>query len=365
MLSNLDRVLAAHQKTLELELPHVLKQSLRHTHRRAHKGKRFVPVRKLVEQIDQSQNAPIDLTRNNATNTNRKLLEAVPMKVLSYSVDVRPPYQGTFTRSVSPKSTRRISRTPHIRLLPGINYDYDSEGEWEPPEDDDEDLDSEDEEGSIDNEDEEMDDFLDDADDVAKRRMIVGDVEAVSTGLCWQGDGNAVEASLKQYHIDVLDDAHLPFPIDPFSTRYWAKPARGLPVKVEKEVSTVTLTTMQPPRLPLTTVSPNNTLLNGQGGFVSASTHPLVKTVGENAALPVAKQRGRPADLNKPMKLINPDLLPAFKQAIDGSDLTKAGLIEILKKQFPKVAKDVIKDTLGAVAQRCGTKEADKRWVLT
>ena len=129
------------------------------------------------------------------------------------------------------------------------------------PEDGDEDINSEDEEGSIENEDEEMDDFLDDADDVAKRRMIVGDVEPVSTGLCWQV-GDEVEASMRQYHIDVLDDAHLPFPIDPFSTHYWGKPANLSPVKVEKQGgSTVTVTTMQPPRLPLATVSANNTLL--------------------------------------------------------------------------------------------------------
>ena len=53
-----------------------------------------------------------------------------------------------------------------------------------------------------------------------------------------------------------------------------------------------------------------------------------------------------------------------FKAAIQGSDLTKAGLIEILKKQFPKTSKDAIKDTLGLVAERVGGKEVDKRWVV-
>lgn len=363
-LLEVDRLLKEHQKSLDIKPPEVLKRRLQNSHTRARKGKRFVPVRKLVEQIEGSHNAPIDLTSNSSTDSDRKLLEAVPMKVLSYSVDVRPPYQGTFTRVVSPKSTRKISRRPHTRLLPDINYHYDSEGEWEPPEDDDEDLNSEDEEGSIDNEDEEMGDFLDDEDDVAKRRMIVGDVEPVSTGLCWQVNGEAVEVSMKQYCMDVLDDAHLPFPIDPFSTKYWAKPAKPSPVKIEKEAATVAVNTMQPPRLPLATVSANNTLLNGQGGFISASVLPIVKTEGENAALPISKQRGRAADPSKPLKLISPDLLLAFKHAVEGSDLTKAGLIEILKKQFPKVAKDVIKDTLGAVAHRSGIKEVDKRWVL-
>jgi len=39
-------------------------------------------------------------------------------------------------------------------------------------------------------------------------------------------------------------------------------------------------------------------------------------------------------------------------------------LVEILKKRFPKTPKDVIRDTLSAVAVRQGVKEADKRWVL-
>lgn len=56
--------------------------------------------------------------------------------------------------------------------------------------------------------------------------------------------------------------------------------------------------------------------------------------------------------------------LEAFKKAVDGSDMTKAGLVELLKKQFPKASKDAIRETLGKVAVRIGGKEADKRWVL-
>ena len=44
--------------------------------------------------------------------------------------------------------------------------------------------------------------------------------------------------------------------------------------------------------------------------------------------------------------------------------MTKAGLVELLKKQFPKTSKDAIRETLGAVAVRVGNKEADKRWML-
>lgn len=362
-LSDVDRLLEAHQKSLDLEKPQVLKENLEGYHRRAQQGRLIVSVKQLIAQIEGTETTLIDLNSDRATATSRQTLANIPMKILSYSVDVRPPYQGTFTREVSPKTTRRISRRPYTRLLPDINYEYDSEAEWEPPEEGDEDLNSEDEDGSIDNDDEEMDDFLDDADDVAKRRMIVGDVEPVSTGLCWQGQEGTIESSMKQYHMDVIDDAHLPFPIDPFSTQYWGKSVKPSPVKVEKEASTVTVTTMHAPRLPLTSVSANTTIHIGQGGVISTSLLPITNQDGENASLPVPKQNGKAPNQNKPLKLISPDLLPAFKQAIEGKVMTKIGLIEILKKDFPRVPKDVIKDTLGAVAQRAG-KKADDMWVL-
>jgi chromatin assembly factor 1 subunit A len=56
--------------------------------------------------------------------------------------------------------------------------------------------------------------------------------------------------------------------------------------------------------------------------------------------------------------------MPAFKAAIEGSDLSKVGLIEVLKKKFPGRSGAAIKGTLEVVARRVGAKEADKRWVL-
>lgn len=53
-----------------------------------------------------------------------------------------------------------------------------------------------------------------------------------------------------------------------------------------------------------------------------------------------------------------------FKREIQGSDLSKLGLIEVLKKKFPKQTGAAIKGTLEMVARRVGSKEVDKRWVL-
>lgn len=54
--------------------------------------------------------------------------------------------------------------------------------------------------------------------------------------------------------------------------------------------------------------------------------------------------------------------MPAFCAAIQGSDLSKVGLIEVLKKKFPGRPAAAIKATLEAVAKREGVKEVDKRW---
>lgn len=95
---------------------------------------------------------------------------------------------------------------------------------------------------------------------------------------------------------------------------------------------------MEPPRLPL-----------------AVSTRPQVT----NIALGVETPRK-----SKNVSLVPAEDLDAFKRAVEGSDMTKAGLVEVLKKQFPKIGKESIKQTLGKVAARVGDREKDKRWVL-
>lgn len=115
-------------------------------------------------------------------------------------------------------------------------------------------------------------------------------------------------------------------PIDPFSTKYWEPLAPPRPRTL--------MTAMEPPaRRPLSLVRP--------------------AAAGSAAAAAVAAA-----------KLVPDDLLGEFRSAIEGSDMTKAGLIEALKKRFPKVGKDSIRHTLDLVAERVGDKRDNKRWVL-
>ncbi|KAJ9246534.1 hypothetical protein DTO207G8_8862 [Paecilomyces variotii] len=302
-------------------------------------ARHIVPVKEILLKWQESQD-PLDPTKPGAKP--QDMLRKVTMKTLKFSEDVRPPYQGTYTKRISEKDAMKLSRNPFQRQLPDTNYDYDSEAEWEEPEEG-EDLDSEGEEELSDDGDDDMDGFLDDDDENqidGKRRPIVGDLEPVCSGLRWQEAG--IDPELESYKVEIISEA-LQFPIDPFSGAYWEKP------KVAERANAKS--SMPAPAVP----SGRSTLhafmnLSGQGASVSS-------TDGQaGAALP-----SHPASKTK--KSFPPEHLAEFKEVVVGSDLTKTGLIEILKKRFPKVSKDVLKDTLNSVATRVGQKEADKKWV--
>ncbi|KAJ5495235.1 hypothetical protein N7539_000351 [Penicillium diatomitis] len=266
--------------------------------------------------------------QHKAAEEAHKALRQVPMKVLRFGEDVRPPYQGTFTRPMGEVAARKLARNPYHRGLPEVNYDYDSEAEWEEPEEEGEDLDSENDDEESDDGDDDMAEFLDDEDDAlvgGKRRLIVGDLEPNCTGLCWAADG--VTAEMKAYQIETISDA-VRFPIDPFSTAYWEKP-KLLDATTAHAPSKSTLDVFRVPN-PTTTTPANaaRSIMNGK--------------------------------VKKPFP---PEQLPEFRTAVESSDLSKVGTIEILKKRFPKVAKDTLKATLEQYAVRVGQKETDKRWV--
>ena len=161
------------------------------TRKRRKVAHRIASVKDLVASIHGSANHPIDLTKadNGCREDPLTLLKTVPVKYLRYAEDVRPPYIGTYSKVPIAKSAFKLCRKPFTRALPATNYDYDSEAEWEEPEDG-EDLDSEGEE-ELGDEDEadDMAEFLDDDDaekSGAKRRNIMGDVQPVCTRLHWE-----------------------------------------------------------------------------------------------------------------------------------------------------------------------------------
>lgn len=191
----------------------------------AHKKTRRKPyrktVREIVARINGSVDHPIDLTGLKSEASAEKpahWLRAISTKYLKFAEDVRPPYIGTYSKLPAASTISKLCRNPFTRALPQTNYDYDSEAEWEEPGEG-EDLDSEGEEELGEDEDgDEMDGFLDDEDagDVGgvagnRRRLVIGDLEPVSTGLCWddcQGGGKSEDRpstiDLRPFSLEII-----------------------------------------------------------------------------------------------------------------------------------------------------------------
>ncbi|OAP61623.1 hypothetical protein AYL99_03826 [Fonsecaea erecta] len=316
---------------------------------RLHRRRRVRPVKPVKEILNEMSSTP----------TSSNVLADLPYKYLFFHEDIRPPYHGTYTRVVSPRRTRKLAVNSAYRGLPDTNYDYDSEAEWQEPEEGDEEVLDDDEKSEDEDGDEEMGDFLDDEGEIAKRQLIVGDMEPKCSGLCWEGEGEDGPPrdgfDLSSYRMDVLHDSTA-FPIDPYSTVHWADVGKKSPAKREEKPQTPS---MQPPRLPLAAVDPNSGGLLAQSGllkFAPGDRQP--ETPCQTSKLKASHASG------KPVKTISAEFFPAFREAVSGNPLTKTGLIEVLKNQFPKCSKDAIKNTLEAIAERRGVKEAEKKWVL-
>jgi chromatin assembly factor 1 subunit A len=358
-------------------------QSLFHLSGVLPRGRGLMPVRDIMTEFH-SGNAskPIDLTtdsQNSQIKRTGDLLQKIPMKLLHFREDVRPPYRGTYTsRPVT--GMIKLARNPMRRDLPNTDYDYDSEAEWQEDEDA-EDLKSEGDEDEEVDDDEDMDGFLDDENDEtanSRRLVLQGDLEPISTGLCWE-DRKKRNTNVKMvpYRMEVIlgkflitcANYLLTYPdrsiksIDPFSKAYWE------PVP----------TAMDPPRIPLNTMKTTSANFNGPTTtsktvkpFFSTATDVLKSSpstlLPPQSTLPSNPSPGRPstkpAKDQKPKKLLGQDDMPAFCAAVQGSDLSKVGLIEVLKKKFPGRPAAAIKATLEAVAKREGVKEVDKRWKI-
>ncbi|KAJ5620885.1 hypothetical protein N7510_004869 [Penicillium lagena] len=297
---------------------------------RRRRGRQAASVKEILLRMNSSMDGASDVPDMKTNSNPQKLLHQIPMKSLKFAEDVRPPYQGTFTRNVPEDSATKLSRNPYYRGLPNTNYDYDSEAEWEEPEEG-EDLDSEEEDEASDEGEDDLEGFLDDEDDAlagGKRRLIVGDLEPVCSGIRWAT--GIIDPEFQPYQIETISEA-VKFPIKPLSDEYWQKP------------------------------QPNNP---GTGCTEEPGTANAPCFLGGPAgqATP-AVGAGLPATVSKAKRPFPPEQLDEFKKAVEGNDLSKIGLVEILKKKFPKVSKDTLKATLDQVAVRVGQKEADKKWV--
>lgn len=136
----------------------------------------------------------------------RKQLEKVPLKIIAFSRDVRPPYYGTLTSrlaAVGQAAMVKQCKNSAARVLP-LDYDYDSEAEWQ--EDEGEDLELDDEEEELDDEDD-LDGFLDDSEDSGLSRSIFANtMEPDCTGVCFEDENRTTpEYSLRAFKMEMIN----------------------------------------------------------------------------------------------------------------------------------------------------------------
>lgn len=303
-------------------------------------------VRTLMAQVYGSSDDPIDLTEGTSKQEELHPLQAlgtVTMKFLHFHEDVRPPYHGTFTKVIIPEHARRLGRNPFKRELPEANYDYDSEAEWEEPEEG-EDLDSEleDDNESVDDE-EDMDGFLDDEEDTLKRQQITSDLDPCNSGIWWE-DGNGVSRraghesetsrDFNELKIGFLLEPR-PTSINPFSTSYWITDISKAHSTMPTTNGQVTISgllgagSMNPPRAPLS-VRPNNNI----NSTIKSSNDPT-KT-SKNLVTPGITSK--PPDSGK--RMVPPEIIDDFRKEVEGSDMTQIAMVEALKKKYATALDD-------------------------
>ncbi|OIW30273.1 hypothetical protein CONLIGDRAFT_681048 [Coniochaeta ligniaria NRRL 30616] len=297
------------------------------------RGRLYPSVRDMMaEWHDNSSGKPVDLTtesQNTQIRKTRQALQDVPMKFLGFKEDVRPPYYGTVTnlpRSLD--SLRKLARNPVAKDVLPLQYDYDSEAEWQ--EEDGEDVDLMDEEEDDAENDEDMGDFLDDSDDVnLARPVVVSGLEPESTGICWENRKRlGPKAHMYKYRMEfILDTLDHHSNIDPFSTEYW-EPVKPAP----------TTATLAPP--------------------TGTTTKSDSKAMPPPAPTDAFKALGTAAPAKKTPAL-QPEMIQKLKEMVRGKPgLSKVGIVELFNSEN-KVPKAAIKITIDMIAEKKG-----KEWVL-
>ncbi|KAK6431077.1 hypothetical protein LTR95_012761, partial [Oleoguttula sp. CCFEE 5521] len=301
------------------------------------RGVPVTPVRRVYEQLHgSSTQQPVDLTTDAIPQNPLQVLQSLPRRYLHFDEDVRPAYFGTYTKSYSPRSTRRICRDPFTRARKDTDYDYDSENEWEEPEEGEDILGDEEDEAESTGDADEMEGFLDDENDELKnrRKYITSDLAPVSTGLCWEDESRNIMQSTERHdeasnmtgmQLHVLIPGFTGCTIDPFCSTYWTKEVMPPPTLPAREPGANAFSQLSRPPLK-ERQSSSNTNLPGLVGAAEGEKGPI-NSIASTAPSSTGEKRGRkPA----PRTLSREDL-DEFRDAVVGSQLGKAELCKALK----------------------------------
>ncbi|ODA79843.1 hypothetical protein RJ55_05440 [Drechmeria coniospora] len=298
------------------------------------RGRLHHPVRHIMENAyrEAEKSKKGGKPAKNALEQAREKLATVPMKMIAFSQDVRPPYLGTVTFktfAIGSGNMRRLARNSARRRLP-LNYDYDSEAEWQ--DDEGEDVDVDDDDGEELEDEDDMDGFLDDSDDAGlAKRVFVNSMEPEITGICFEDDLWLVRNQrVHEHRMEFLHAALRPsWGIDPWSGQYWETEQTGKPVKVAAAAEAAVK--MAPPPAPC------------------------------NAFATLGAKTGPAAGA----KLVKSELMDDVKRAIlNNKALSKVGIIDFIFHQFrDNVSRAEVKNTIELVAEKTGSGRS-KEWTL-
>ncbi|KAG6073628.1 hypothetical protein E4U33_002804 [Claviceps sp. LM78 group G4] len=286
----------------------------------------------------------------------RKKLASIPQKVIAFSQDVRPPYYGTVTLkpyALGRNRMHQLARRPNTRCLP-LEYDYDSEAEWQEEEGEDVDM-EDDEEEELDDEDN-MDGFLDDTEDggLSTRRVFGQAMEPESTGICFENEySRGPNRAVYEHKLEFVIHERLDhqWGIDPFSTQYWESETPAKPAKPSTAAAAAAA-------LWATASSGANKMAPPPAPAPAPAPAPVNAFAALGAALPAGTT-------NTAGKLVKAELMNDVKQAIlDNRALSKVGIIDFIFHRFrDNVSRAEVKNTLELVAEKKGTGRA-KEWDL-
>lgn len=226
-----------------------------------------------------------------------------PIKYLHFYENAKPPYIGTWCSEEHQSITLS---DPLSTDNTGLNYDYDSDLEWNGEEEGEgEDIDNEDDEDEDDEEieEDEMEDFVDTNDTKKKRTKFMGPLISINK---WNdGTNDCVFLDMKYQNLT----KQLQFPIDPFKN-YW-----------EKESG---------PRKTLDKTKPQT----------------MLPVAGE----PNDSKQVNTLTPHKPV-ITDKDTIKELISFIElNSDFTIGTLVELSQKQFKSYTKSIIKHTVQQVA---------------
>ncbi|KAK4239676.1 chromatin assembly factor 1 subunit A-domain-containing protein [Achaetomium macrosporum] len=321
---------------------------------RVRRGRVYPSVRKLMAEFDSLSNSPAELTTESQSAKLRETLQAlksVPVKSIKFREDVRPPYIGTIS-GLPPgvKSLRKLARNPISKTILPLNYDYDSEAEWQEEEGEDvDDLDDEEEEGDMD---EDMADFLDDSEQVELTRVAFsGGMEVESTGPCWEDrTRKTAEPTLYKYRLEfILEPLEHHHSIDPFSSAYWktSKPKAS----AGNESSTASASKSAPISTSASTTTASNSISSSSAQDAHANRVPAAPS----DALKALTTGATTAGTKKSQQPLPPGMQQKLKDLVRSMPtLSKVGVIELFAANNPGCPRGQIKTSFDALFEKSG-----------